>query len=402
VYVALTACVVGVYVLVVGYLGATFRVDGSLAISLVATGIVAVLFAPLRERLQRGVNRLLYSERDEPYAVLSRLGQRLEAALDPKSVLPTIVETVAGALKSPHAEVFLYRDGGFETAARHGTPAGDPLVLPLAYGNETVGRLAISPRTRDESFTATDRRLIEDLARQAGVAAHAVRLTEDLQRSRERLVSAREEERRRLRRDLHDGVGPRLAALTLRIETARNRLDHDPASQDLLSDLAERAREAVADVRRSVHALRPPVLDDLGLVPALRETAAQYEGNGLSISVEALDDLSPLPAAVEVAAYRIAQEASANVVRHAGARSCAVRFDLDEETGVLRLEVEDDGRGVGEDPGSGVGLSSMRERAEELGGTCVVGPSPAGGMRVRAELPFLEVSGKREKLETDA
>jgi signal transduction histidine kinase len=265
-----------------------------------------------------------------------------------------------------------------------------------------VGRLAISPRTRDESFTATDRRLIEDLARQAGVAAHAVRLTEDLQRSRERLVSAREEERRRLRRDLHDGVGPRLAALTLKIETARNRLDHDPASQDLLSDLAERAREAVADVRRSVHALRPPVLDDLGLVPALRETAAQYEGNGLSISVEALDDLSPLPAAVEVAAYRIAQEASANVVRHASARSCAVRFDLDEETGVLRLEVEDDGRGVGEDPGSGVGLSSMRERAEELGGTCVVGPSPAGGMRVRAELPFLEVSGKREKLETDA
>jgi hypothetical protein len=126
VYVALTACVVGVYVLVVGYLGATFRVDGSLAISLVATGIVAVLFAPLRDRLQRGVNRLLYSERDEPYAVLSRLGQRLEAALDPKSVLPTIVETVAGALKSPHAEVFLYRDGGFETAARHGTPAGVP------------------------------------------------------------------------------------------------------------------------------------------------------------------------------------------------------------------------------------------------------------------------------------
>ncbi len=394
VYGVLSACVVGTYVFVVGYLGATFRVDGSLAISLVATSIVAVLFAPLRERLQRGVNRLMYGERDDPYAVLSRLGQRLEATLDPKSVLPTIVETVAGALKSPHAEISLYRDGGFETAARHGIPAGDPLVLPLVYGNETVGRLTVSPRAKGESFTATDRRLIEDLARQAGVAAHAVRLTEDLQRSRERLVSAHEEERRRLRRDLHDGVGPRLAALTLKIETARNRLAGDPTARELLSDLAERAREAVADVRRSVHTLRPPVLDDLGLVPALRETAAQYGHNGLNVSVETRDDLPPLPAAVEVAAYHIAQEAMTNVVRHAGARSCAVRLELEESAGLLRLEIEDDGRGIGEDRGSGVGLFSMRERAEELSGTCVVESPPAGGTRVRVDLPcVLEVSG---------
>ena len=385
VYAALTLCVVGIYVLVVGYLGNLFRVGDNLFVSLLATGIVAVIFAPLRDRLQRAANRLMYGMRDEPYAVLSRLGQRLEGTLAPGAVLPAIVETVAGALKAPHAAISLKLEDRFETAAEHGTPTGAPLVLPLVYNSETVGRLEVSPRAKGEPYAPSDRRLLEDLARQAGVAAHAVRLTADLQRSRERLVAAREEERRRLRRDLHDGVGPRLAALTLKIETTRNRLSHDPAADELLSDLAGRAHEAVADVRRSVHALRPPVLDELGLIPALRETAAQYGANDLTVSVRTPDALPPLPAAVEVAAYRIAQEAITNVARHAGARHCAVRLELDPRGGVLRLEVEDDGRGMG--AGRGVGLHSMRERAEELGGTLVVGPAPEGGTRVRAELP---------------
>ena len=387
VYGALTLCVVGVYVLVVGGLGVVLQVRGNLLVSILAAGLVAVLFQPLRERLQRGANRLMYGERDDPYAVLSRLGQRLEGTLAPGAVLPAIVETVAGALKAPHAAISLKIEDRFETAAEHGTPEGPPLVLPLVYNNETVGRLEVSPRTRGEPYAPADRRLLEDLARQAGVAAHAVRLTADLQRSRERLVAAREEERRRLRRDLHDGVGPRLAALTLKIETARNRLSHDPAADYLLSDLAGRAHEAVADVRRSVHALRPPVLDELGLIPALRETAAQYGGGGLHISVRAPESLPPLPAAVEVAAYRIAQEAITNVVRHAGAGRCAVVLDLDAG-GALRLEVEDDGRGMGADAGLGVGLHSMRERAEELGGTLVVEEATAGGTVVRAELPW--------------
>ena len=302
-------------------------------------------------------------------------------------MLPAIVETVAGALKAPHTAIFLKLEDRFETAAEHGQPTGSPLVLPLVYNNETVGRLEVSPRAKGEPYTPADRRLLEDLARQAGVAAHAVRLTADLQRSRERLVTAREEERRRLRRDLHDGVGPRLAALTLKIETARNRLSHDPAAEELLSDLAGRAHEAVDDVRRSVHALRPPVLDELGLVPALRETAVQYGGNALEVCVRAPEDLPPLPAAVEVAAYRIAQEAMTNVVRHAGARHCRVDLSLEGESGSLSLRVEDDGRGPGGGPG--VGLSSMRERAEELGGTCTVERSAGGtGTTVVATLPL--------------
>ena len=388
VYGSLTVCIVGLYVLLVGYLGAIFRTGGNLAISLVATGLVAVLFQPLRERLQRAVNRLVYGERDEPYAVLSRLGRRLEATLDPKAVLPAVVETVAQALKAPHAEVSLKREGGFETAAKHGTPSGDTLTLPLAYQNETVGRLIVSPRTRNEPFAPTDRRLLEDLARLAGVAAYAVRLTSDLQRSRERLVSAREEERLRLRRDLHDGIGPQLAALTLKLETARNRLARDPEVQALLSDLAGLARAAVDDVRSASRALRPPVLDELGLVPALREVAAQHGQNGLCVSVDAPRPLPSLPAAVEVAAYRIAQEALTNVVRHASAKSCTLSLVADEEAGELLLEVTDDGRGVGEGRGMGVGLHSMRERAEELGGTFSVGPGPSGGTRVSARLPL--------------
>jgi signal transduction histidine kinase len=259
--------------------------------------------------------------------------------------------------------------------------------LPLTYGSETVGRLVLGPRSPGETFTTSDLRALEDLARQVGVTAHAVRLTADLQRSRERLVTAREEELRRLRRELHDGIGPQLAALTLKLESARNKLAHNPAADALLSDLAARARSAVVDVRRSVHALRPPARDELGLVPALRETAAQYDQGGLRISVEAPEDLPPLPAAVEVAAYHIAQEAMTNVVRHAGANTCVVRLDLDDEAGLLRLQVEDDGRGISTERGTGVGLSSMRERAEELGGTCEIEPVATGGTRVRVELP---------------
>jgi signal transduction histidine kinase len=389
VYGALSACVVALYVLVVSYFGVVLRTGTNLAGSLAATVLIAVVFAPLRDRLQRGVNRLMYGERDEPYKVLSDLGASLEATLAPESVLPTVVETVARALKLPYAAITLTQDGVFVEAARYGKrPAGEPLIVPLTYQQETVGQLILAPRTPWETFTKSDVRLLEDLAKHIEVAAYAVRLTADLQRSRERLVTAREEERRRLRRDLHDGVGPQLAALTLKLETARKLLSHDPQASALMADLSERARAAVSDVRRSVHALRPPALDELGLIPALREGAAQYSQNGVRVSVEAPESLPPLPAAAEVATYHIAQEAMTNVVRHAGARNCSVHIALDEEAGTLRVEIEDDGRGIGEEHKVGVGLHSMRERAEELGGRCTVDSLARGGTIVSVELPY--------------
>ena len=337
VYGALTACVVALYVLVVGALGALFRTAGNLAASLAATGVVAVLFQPLRDRLQRGVNRLLYGDRDDPYAALARLGQRLEATLAPEAVMPTIVETVREALKLPYAAIALGQPDAL--VATSGTPVDAPLHLPLVHQGEPIGALLLGPRAPGEPFSPADKRLLADLARQVGVAVHAallhtaaVRLTADLQRSRERLVTAREEERRRLRRDLHDGLGPRLAGLTLRLETARDRLAEDPVAASLLTDLTVRTREAVADIRRLVYALRPAALDDLGLVSAVREAAGQlgFPGDGgPQIVVDAPHDLPPLPAAVEVAAYRIAQEALTNVVRHARARHCTVRLAYD-------------------------------------------------------------------------
>jgi signal transduction histidine kinase len=210
----------------------------------------------------------------------------------------------------------------------------------------------------------------------------------ELQRSRESLVSAREEERRRLRRDLHDGVGPQLAALMLELETASDLVSDNPEASALVAKLSERAGEIVSDVRRSVHALRPPALDELGLVGALREGAMQYGPSGLRVSVEDPEELSHLPAAVEVACYRVAQEALANVVRHARASHCSIRIRLDEEAGALSVEVEDDGRGIREDDRAGVGMISMRERTEELGGRCTVKPLSGGGTLVRALLPF--------------
>jgi len=398
VYGALTACIVGIYVLVVGYLGTAFQTGSNLLISLLATGLVAVLFAPLRDRLQRGVNHLMYGERDDPYRVLSRLGERLEAALEPKAVLPAIVETVAQALKLPYAAIALKENGeqdGFTVAAEIGEPVDhSPLRLPLVYQHETVGQLILAPRAPGDTFGPADRRLLDVLARQAGVAAHAVRLTADLQRARERLVSAREEERRRLRRDLHDGLGPQLSSQTLTIDAVRTLMRRDPdAAEALLLDLKAQAQDAIADIRRLVYALRPPALDDLGLLGALRESAAQYGQNGLRVSVEAPESLPPLPAAVEVAVYRIAQEALTNVVRHAEARECIVSLAVDDAASALRLEVRDDGRGLPEprvdDHGhTGVGLSSMRERATELGGSLVVDRPSEGGTSVRARLPL--------------
>lgn len=385
VYGALTAVVIAVFVLIVGGLGQVFQARGNIGLSLVATAIVAVLFQPLRERLQRGVNRLIYGQRDEPYAVLSRLARQLEGTLAPDAVLSTIVQTVADTLKLSFAAIAHRQDGEYVVVAATGDEPPDPLRLPLMYQGDTVGQLVLAPRLGESGFSAADRRLLEDLARQAGVAAYAVSITAEVQLARERLVTAREEERRRLRRDLHDGLGPALASVTLMADAAGNLLARDPAAATkLLNELKEEAKAATAEIRRVVYQLRPPALDELGLIPALREQAEQYRQGGLQVSIRAPGSMPPLPAAVEVAAYRIVQESVTNVLRHAKAKTCTVWLEVDDE---VRLEIADDGRGMnGARPG--VGLTSMRERAEELGGTCVIEAGSAGGTVVRARLPM--------------
>jgi len=401
VYGTLTLSVIGLYVLVVVGLGTLIQARGNLLLSLLATGLIAMLFQPSRERLQRAVNRLLYGERDDPYKVISRLGQRLEATLEPQAVLPTIVETVTQALKLPYAAISLKQDGEDVIAASSGREATELTRLPLVYQGEHIGDLRLAPRARGETFSSADRALLDDLARQAGIAVHAVRLTtdlqrltQDLQRSRTQLVTAREEERRRLRRDLHDGLGSVLASLNWRSGALRTLLARDPVAADaLVVEQQHTIQTAIADIRRLVYDLRPPALDELGLVGAIREQAAKQSAEavrnslqGLQVEVCAPDHLPALPAAVEVAAYRIVQEALTNVAHHAHAHHCSLRLSCAEE--LLEIDVTDDGMGLPVEHHVGVGLLSMRERAEELGGRCEVKGFPEGGTWVRASLPL--------------
>lgn len=411
VYGALTLFVVGIYVFIVGVIGVALEANGNLWLSLFTTGLIAVLFQPLRERVQQRVNRWMYGERDDPYAVLSRLGQQLESTLATHAVLPMIVETVAQTLKLPYVAITLreHASDQFALAEAYGhANVPDQHILPLMYQADTIGQLIVTPRSATETFTPAEQRLLVDLARQAGLAVHAVQAETALhharellvanvvsrtiqasveaQQSRERIIAAREEERRRLRRDLHDGVGPTLAALGLKAGSLRHVIPNDPATAVVqATELRDQIRGVIADIRRAVYDLRPPALDELGLIQALREQAAQSTSQGLHVSVEAPEPMPALSAAVEVAVYRITLEALTNVLRHAGAQRCQIKMSVGAD---LELTISDDGHGLAESQRSGVGLVSMRERATELGGTFKVESSPAGGTVIRVNLPL--------------
>lgn len=399
VYGALTGTVIAIYALIVGAFGMLFQSSGNLVVALIATGMVAVLFQPLRARLQVLVNRIMYGERDEPLTVLRRLGERLEVSTAPEDLLPAIVETVAQALKLPYAEITLRRETEFERAARYGKVANGVVQFPIPYQSQTIGYLNVSPRGPGESLAESDKRLLRQIAQQAGPVTQAVQLTRDLRRSRARLVTAREEERSRLRRDLHDGLGPVLASQGLKIAAVNHLLDSDnQTARQLLKELASQNEATVSEIRRLVYALRPPELDELGLVGAVRDYASGLDiqkanGRGLQINIRPPDgELHGLPAAVEIAAYRIATEALTNVVRHAQAHNCTVKFDIraNGHEKVLWMEIKDDGIGFSKDRKSGVGMNSMRERAEEMWGELRVESIPHQGTRVFASFPLVE------------
>ena len=353
--------------------------------AVVAAVVVAVAFAPLRDRARRLVDRWFYGDRSDPYRALSELGKRLETVA-PAAVAPTIVETVAGSLRLPYAAIER-RDG--TVLAESGTPPAVVERWPLVFEGESVGQFVAAPRAGEEVLDGRDRALLGDVARQAGVAVHAAALTIDLMESRQQLVTAREEERRRLRRDLHDDLGPLLTAIGLNLDAARARLDQrEAAADELIVDARTSTAQAIENLRELVHGLRPPALDELGLVGALQAQAARLErGSALRVAVD-VEVPGDLPAAVEVAAFRTAVEAMHNSVRHGGARACVVRVGVQRCR--LTLEVHDDGESAGEWK-AGVGLAAMRERAEELGGTFAAGPRPGGGASVRSCFPLPEV-----------
>jgi signal transduction histidine kinase len=373
------------YVAAIVLVARLFDRDVDLGAAVSAAVLVAVAFHPLRDRLQRSVNRLLHGQRDEPYVAISQLGRRLGEAIDPAQVLPVMAETIADALRLPYVAVEL----AGSPAAVHGAPAaGVALRLPLVHAGEHVGTLVLGARAHGEPLSAADRRLLEDFARRASAAASAVGLSLEVQRSRERLVTAREEERRRLRGDLHDGLGPTLAGAVLTIDAARRVLATDPEAADALLDRAAASVEStVTEVRRVVYGLRPPALDQLGLTGALRQHANTVNTSDADLTCEVLapDPMPPLPAAVEVAAFRIAQEAMTNVARHADAQQMSVTIAVAD---TLVLEIRDDGLGLAADHHIGVGLTSMRERTAELGGSFEISSAQGNGTSVRVTLPL--------------
>jgi signal transduction histidine kinase len=415
-WLTMSGCVAGVYAVVVVAAASLIHGRHTWWPSALAAAAAALLLVPLREKLQRGVTRLVYGRWHEPYEVLAGLGENLEAAADIDRLLAAVVAELGTGLDLRDVSVRDV-DGAMVTGVvtgvlngqgdgageGGGTPGGGALegdgggtgIAVLAYGVR-VGWLTY--RAPERPLSSAEQRLMRDLARQLGGVLHARMLRADLQRARERLVLAREEERRRLRRDLHDGIGPALAGLTLKAETARALLPPGTgAASQQLHDLGEEIRGMVVDVRRLVEGLRPPALDELGLAGACAQAVGRLTAGaaaGLSVSVAASDDLPALPAAVEVAAYRIVVEAVTNTVRHAGARRCQVSMamgaGLAASPAVLALAVTDDGTGLppaGHD-GPGHGLAIMRERAEELGGAVTI-TNGSPGVTVRAWLPAM-------------
>ena len=392
VYTVLTAVVFGLYTAIVGGLSVLFHNDNNPLMSLLATGVVAVSFHTIRDYIQRMVNRLMFGHRDEPYMVLERLSQQLEPVVAVDEVLPTITQSIGEALQLPYVAIALLQDGQYNVAASYperNEQQRDNQVIRLALEHQSnhIGQLWLTPRDGTRTFSAAERDLLSTIARQTSIAAYNVRLTEELQRSREALVTTLEDERRRMRRDIHDGLGPILASVSLGLDAIRNLAEHDSqTTTTIATELKEQVQFSLSEVRRIAYNLRPPALDELGLVGALREhfnTLDQVSHPNITFTTSARK--LTLPAAVEVAAYRIVLEAITNVQRHAHATHCHV--DLTLRATDLRIRIEDDGIGISDNFRAGVGIMSMQERAEELGGHCTISHANVG-MQVEATLPI--------------
>ena len=402
IYLAVTAVLVAGYAILVALLGRVLGLSGGVAAAL-AAGVAAVALAPLLRLARQGVNRLMYGERDDPAGVLARLGSRMQAVMLPDDVLPVVVETVASSLRLPYVAIDLvdppmgaYGNGHGEevagddqplrTVAEHGIPGGHQHSEPLTHHGTTVGRLRVSDRGPDDPLDGADLSLLAALVVEIGPAVQAVRLHQDLLRSRAEVVALREDERRRLRRDLHDGLGPALAAIGLKAGLARREVADSSTAYALLGEIDTEVKAGLGGIRRLVEGLRPPALDELGLIGALRSRGASLAG-ALDVVVDgAVPD--GLPAAVETAAYRIAVEAMTNAARHSAGSHCSVRVGTNR--GELVVEVNDDGTGLAPARRPGVGLRSMRERAGELGGTLSTGSGASGsGTVVTARLPLM-------------
>jgi signal transduction histidine kinase len=376
VYGVLTVGVAVVYAVVTGVLSA--HVPAGPLPALVAAAVVAVGLIPFRDLLQRGAERLVYGQRRDPAQAVARVGEGLQRS---GGLLPAVAEAVAEAVRSPYVAI---ENAGGQVLAAHGDLDADAVrhVESLDHQGTRQGSLLIVPRTRGEPLDRADLRVVKTLTPHVALAVRAAGLTAELASSRSQVIAAAQAERERLRRDLHDGMGPSLSGIALGLQAAGSLLDSDPAATgQILARTAAEAAQAVTEIRRIIDDLRPDALDQSGLIGALRAYSQLVSARGpLTVQVSAPDldnrgDAPRMDPRIEVAAYRITQEAITNAVRHSGASRCEVDLSFGDAVGI---QIRDDGRGFCPGQGDGIGLASIRRRAESCGGTLAIITSPAG------------------------
>jgi two-component system NarL family sensor kinase len=354
-------------------------------LNLITLLILSFTFVPISRWLQGHINDLVYAQQDNLYAILALINQQLRPMQNRQLTLPQVVETISTKLHLPY--VALVVDNASDRPFTFGTKQAQVAIVeyPIRHLDRPLATLLVSNRARNRPLTDIDDAILRECAQQIGIALTVADLTADLQASRERLVITREEERRRIRNDLHDGLAPSLSSFQLQLNAIRTFMQQNPSeAEKLIMELGEDMRQATAEIRRLVYDLRPPLLDDLGLVAAIKHI--RLPGSSLYVEVTAPEPMPSLPAAAEVAVYRIASEAIHNVVKHAQATCCMVVIAV--EANMLVLHVSDDGRSLAGSHTGGIGIQSMQERAAELGGALSIHVEENGGTRVEVRLPL--------------
>ena len=342
--------------------------------------------------INRALQRRFFGARADSDVMIAALSSRTTPVVTDESGLVAALDVLMHALRLAFVHLDLTMPGMTPLSVSRGASRQPDRVMPLYAGKVHVGQLSLAVRQGLEPLGRADERLLDALGHVLASSAYNLGLQQALRRALAETVTAREEERRFIRREIHDGIGPLLAAALLRTETAMGLPPGCQSQAESLQKLHDLQKTALIDVRSLVEGLRPPALDHGGLLGALQQHAELSAVMGAegppTVAFEVAGDLSVLPAAVEVAAYRIAQEAISNATKHAGAQRITVQMTRMENG--LTVEVDDDGIGVAANTNhSGVGLASMTERASELGGWCSKEHSPTGGTRVTAWLPIL-------------
>ena len=417
----LAGFITAVYAAVVGGVGLLLGagVDAELPLSIAATVLVAIAFQPVRERMRRWANRLVYGERATPYDVLSRFSARMRDAPAAEDVLPQISRLLGQATAAETVTVWITGDGSLEPIATwpgdERVPAlvsleaegrlpeipGTDHLVPVEHDGELLGAVTVT-MPRGEAMTVADERLVDDVASQAGLVLRNARLTADLVRtieelraSRQRLVAAQDAERQRLERDLHDGAQQLFIAVKLKAAMARRLAQQEHGEDDraaqLMAEVVADTDEGVAALREVAHGIYPPLLEAEGLGGALRSRAAKLP---VPVSVE-VDGVGRYPREVEAAVYFCVLEALQNVVKYADADH--VEVTVQESDGQLQFTVADDGVGfeLGEGP-TGRGLSNMTDRMDAMSGSLLIRSEPGSGTTVSGHLPLTPAAAPTE------